>query len=303
MDFFAFYIRNEYLFAAVQLTLAMLGMGATLTVRDFAEILRAPRGLLFGFGLQLVGVPLIAWVFIATLATDPGVAIGLALCAAIAGGTTSNIFTYLARGNAALSIVLTTVSTLACLATTPLVLSLLIAERMPADFEMPAGRIAVEIGLYLLLPLALGMAVLRKLPRHADTIARGCIRASLLTVVLIVVGAHGAGRLDTEAFGEHNMGIVVAFIAVLTAVSALAPRLFRLPGTDAAAINIEIAVRNINLALLIKASLFPAVVGVADPVGDNVLFTALFYGGLSLMIGPVMCLLYRVRLKTVLVAS
>lgn len=293
MNIFDLYLRYEYAFAATQLSLAMLGMGATLTPRDFLEIVRAPKGFGAGIVLQLLGVPLLCWLFLTSAPLGAGVAIGLALCAAIPGGTVSNIFTYFARGDIALSIALTAVATLACLVLTPLVLGLLIAEHMPADFQMPAARIALEIGLFLLLPLLAGMAVLRLLPTMAPGFSKFCIRGSLFVILLIVVGALGAGRLDLEAFGMLNVLVVLGFLVVLTVASATLPRAMGLKSAEVTAINIEVAVRNTNLGLLIKASLFPAVVGVADPVGDNVLFTVLLYGGLMLLVGAVLIVLGR----------
>lgn len=296
MDLFDAYVRHEYFFAATQLILAMLGMGATLTLTDFKEVARAPRSVSIGLVLQMLGVPLIAAAFIAWGELGVGLAIGLALCASIPGGTVSNIFTYFARGHIALSISLTAVATLACLVTTPIVLGLLIAHHMPDDFSMPAGRIATEIGVCLLLPLVLGMLILRAFPRVAPTFSKFCIRGSLFTILLIVVGAAGAGRLDIEAFGMTNLGITVCFIAVITLVGWLVPRVLRVPTADRAAIEIELTVRNTNLGLLIKASLFPAIVGVSDPVGDQVLFTVLLYGGLMLLIGMFQIVAFRRRL-------
>lgn len=293
MNPFDFYIANEYAFAATQLFLAMLGMGATLTPRDFLEVVRDPRGFSVGIVLQIIGVPLIALLFMVLLDLQPGVAVGLALCAAIPGGTVSNIFTFLARGHVALSIALTAVATLACLFTTPLVLGWLIAEHMAVDFVMPAGRIALEIALYLMFPLLLGMVILRLAPAVAPRVSRYGIRGSLFVILLIVIGALGAGRLDLQAFGVGNIVTVLAFIFVLAVVSALLPALLRLQRTDIRTINLEITVRNTNLALLIKASLFPAVVGVADPLGDAVLFTILLYGGLMLLVGFAMIAVYR----------
>lgn len=78
---------------------------------------------------------------------------GMALIAAIPGGTTSNIFTYMARGNTPLSILITGITTVACLLTTPLILSLIITQYLPTDFTMPTGKIIIEIALTLLLPL------------------------------------------------------------------------------------------------------------------------------------------------------
>jgi BASS family bile acid:Na+ symporter len=292
---FEFYVQHEYAFAAVQLALAMLGMGATLAPRDFTGIARDPKGFGVGITLQVLGVPLVAWTLLQIVELDPGVAIGIALCSAIPGGTVSNIFTYFARGHVALSIVLTSVATLGCLVTAPLVLSVLIARHMPAAFEMPIAQIALEIGLFLLLPLAAGMAMLQFAPRLAPTVSKLGVRGSLFVIGLIVIGATGAGRLDLEAFGFANVPVVLAFLLALTAMALLVPSLARLPWPDVAAIGIEVSVRNTNLGLLIKASLFPAVVGVADPVGDQVFFAVLLYGGVQLIAGAVLIALLRPR--------
>jgi len=103
--------------------------------------------------------------------------------------------------------------------------------------------------------------------------------------LLIVVGATGAERIDMVAFGAENMLLVVTTLIVLMVISWLVPRLLNLNSEQCTAVNIEVTVRNGNLGLLIKASLFPAVVGMADPVGDMVLTTVLAYGGLAILAG------------------
>lgn len=292
---FDFYVQHEYWFAATQLILAMLGMGATLAPSDFGRVFSDPKGFTVGILLQTVLVPVVAYVFILFISGSPGLAVGLAVCAAIPGGTVSNIFTYFARGHVALSIALTAVATVACLITTPIILGLLITQYMPADFVMPAGRIATEIGYCLLLPLILGMLYFRWLPGSAPVFSKWCIRGSLFVILLIVIGALGAGRLDLKSFGLMNIAWVLGFIVLLALLSVLIPRLLGNSQQDVVAINIEITVRNTNLGLLIKASLFPAVVGVSDPVGDHALFTILLYGGLMLVFGG--GLIYRGRKK------
>ena len=280
-----FYSQYEYWIAATQLLLAMLGMGATLRVRDFAAVAKAPWPITVGCMLQIIVVPVIAALFLRFLPLEPGVAIGLALCAAIPGGTLSNIFTFLGRGHVALSIALTGVTTLACLVTTPFVLSLLISQHMPADFTMPAAQIAQEITLILLLPLIAGMVLLQAAPAIAPRFSKICIRGSLFFILVIVVGATASGRVDIPRFGLYNFAVVMGFMFTLCALSLLLPRLLKLSSRDTTAINIEITVRNGNLGLLIKASMFPAVLGATDPIGDAILFTVLIYGGAALLVG------------------
>lgn len=99
-----FYVQYEYWFAAMQLILAMLGMGATLTGKDFRDVVNEPRSVSLGTAIQIVLVPAMAFLFLHLLGVTGGVAVGIAMIAAVPGGTTSNIFTYFDRGNSALSI-------------------------------------------------------------------------------------------------------------------------------------------------------------------------------------------------------
>lgn len=278
------YLEYEYSVAVFQLFTAMLGMGATLTLSDFREVLTEPKAVSIGAAIQLILVPFVAGAFIAAFGLTAGIAVGLALIAAIPGGTVSNIFTFFARGNVALSITITAVTTLACLFTTPLILELLITEYMPADFVMPRARIMTEIALALLLPLAAGMVVLKLLPKIAEAFSKWCVRASLFGIVLIVVGSASSGRLDFAAFGVTNVAITTALIVILMVAGWAATKAASLSAPDQSAITIEVTVRNINLGVMLKASLFPAAAAASDPIGDIVLFTLLLYGTLQLLL-------------------
>jgi BASS family bile acid:Na+ symporter len=294
----AFYVEYEYWFAVFQLVMAMLGMGATLTARDFRDVVREPKPVTLGLTVQIVLVPLAAFIFLRALGVHGGVAIGIALIASIPGGTTSNIFTFFARGNSALSISITGLTTIACLITTPLILTALISDSLPADFTMPTGKIVNEIAFTLLLPLALGMFYLHLYPQAAVAVSKWCIRASLLGIVLIVVGSMSAGRLNLAAFGMDNVLLVVLFTLALTVTGWLAPRLFRLSRPDSTALEFEVIVRNINLGVLLKASLFPASAAATGQLGDAVLFTLLLYGSLQLIVAPILITLYRHKRST-----
>jgi BASS family bile acid:Na+ symporter len=287
------YISYEYWFAVFQLVFAMLGMGATLTIGDFNDVLKSPKSVTIGTMMQLVLVPLVAYLFITVAGVIGGVAVGMALIAAIPGGTTSNIFTYMAKGNAPLSISVTAITTLACLATTPFILKLLITEYLPADFSMPTAQIVNDIALTLLLPLFLGMLILRALPEQAEAISKWCVRASLFGILMIVIGSSTAGRLDIDAFGVENVLLVITFVVALTATGWLLPKIFGFVNADVTAIQMEVVVRNVNLGVLIKASMFPLVVGASNTVGDMVLFTVLLYGGVQMLVAAVVIFLSR----------
>jgi BASS family bile acid:Na+ symporter len=281
----ALYIEYEYWVAAIQLVLAMLGMGAGLRVADFKKVALQPKAAAVGLSMQLVVVPLVALGFILLADLPPGMLIGIAIIAAIPGGTVSNIFTFMARGNVPLSISITALTSLACLATTPIILDLLIADYMPASFVMPAQKVAIEIGLCLLLPLGLGMLFLKQFPQYAERFSTFCVKGSLVGIGMIVLGSLGAGRLNFANIASADIALLAAFIISLTLVGIWLTKGFGLTQQDNSAIEMEVVVRNINLGFLLKVSLFPTVAGETNPVADMALFTMLLYGAWQLATG------------------
>jgi BASS family bile acid:Na+ symporter len=130
-------------------------------------------------------------------------------------------------------------------------------------------------------------------PRSAPTVSKWSIRGSLLGILVIVIGSAMAGRLDVEAFGYGNVLLVSLFAVLLAVLGYVVPRLVRLARPDSAAIEFEVIVRNINLGILIKVSIFPAAVTQTAQLGDMVLFTLLLYGALQLLLAGVLIGLYR----------
>jgi bile acid:Na+ symporter, BASS family len=279
------YIEYEYWVAAVQLVLAMLGMGAGLQVADFKKVALQPKAASVGLAMQLVAVPLVALGFIMITDLPPGMVIGIAIIAAIPGGTVSNIFTFMARGNVPLSISITALTSLACLATTPIILDFLIADYMNDSFVMPAKKVAIEIGLCLLLPLGLGMAFLKNFPAYAKRFSDLCVKGSLAGISMIVIGSLGAGRLNFTNMAGDDIAVLCGFILSLTVVGVWLTKGFGLASKDNRAIEMEVVVRNINLGFLLKVSLFPTVAGESNPVADMALFSMLLYGAWQLATG------------------
>ena len=276
----------EYTVIVTQLVLAMLGMGATLTSREFLDIARRPHGVGLVLAGQYLLFPLLAFVVGSVLPIPVGVAIGLILVTAAPSGSISNIFAFLGRGSVPLSITATAASTLTCLIATPLILRLYAATYLPADFQMPAGRILVEIILYMLLPLAIGMTVCRYAPARKDQFAKWMIRGSLLALACLIVGSLGSGRIDLRQFGWPIPALIVAFGIVKITLTDQVARLLGFDRKDAFTMAIEVTVRNCNLALLLKASIFPATMS-PDALGNQILYVVLFYGGAELVISSV----------------
>jgi BASS family bile acid:Na+ symporter len=287
MAMFPWYPDYEYPLARLQLVLFMLGMGATLSGADFLAVVRRPRSFLVGVTIQVLLLPWLAVAINALGRLEGGLAIGLVLVAAMPGGTLSKMFTYLGRGNVPLSISLSAFTTLASLGTVPLLLQLLTPHYIPDNFHMPVGDIVLDVALCLLLPLAAGMALAPRWPRRRQQFSRWCVRLGFVAVVVMVLGS--VGRINP---GEHGLGVAVAIVLFCLAGQQLSMLPFYLthwPRPDRMAVGIEVTMRNMNLALLLKALLFPP----GDPLGDGVLFVILFYAGTALAAGLPLALNHR----------
>jgi bile acid:Na+ symporter, BASS family len=291
---FDFYPRWEATFAQVQLVLFMLGMGATLGWRDFAAVARRPGPLIVAFLGHIVLMPLIALAVNAAFGLGGGIALGLILTAAMPGGTLSKAFTYLGRGNVPLAISLALVSTLATLVTVPATLLLLGGAYIPADFTMPIGAIVFDVVAYLLVPLIVGMALGQTFPKIRQRFSRVAIRLGFGVVVAIVILSLGSGRIRPGSHGIIVPIAIIVFCLVGMQANMLAFRLLRWPRADTLVAGIEVTMRNMNLALLIKTGLFPEAGSNAE-LGGEVLFVILFYAAVAMVEGLLLTLRFRRR--------
>jgi BASS family bile acid:Na+ symporter len=291
---FDFYPRWEATFAQVQLVLFMLGMGATLSARDFVGVFRRPGPLLVAFLGHILLMPLIAVAVNAAFGLAGGIALGLVLTAAMPGGALSKAFTYLGRGNVPLAISLTLVSTLATLVTVPTTLAVLGGAYIPTDFKMPIGAIVVDVVAFLLIPLAAGMAIGETFPAQRRTFSRFAIRLGFAVVVAIVILSLGSGRIKP---GQHGFTVPIAIIVFCLAgmqANMLPFRLFRWPRGDTLVAGIEVTMRNMNLALLIKTQLFPDTGSeTGAEFAGEMLFVILFYAAVAMVEGLLLTLRYR----------
>jgi BASS family bile acid:Na+ symporter len=276
-------------FAQVQLVCFMVAMGATLAVTDFVAVFRKPRSFIVAVLVQLLVLPWVAVLVDVVGQLDEGIAVGLVLVAAMPGGALSKLFSYLGRGNAALSISLTAFTTLASLVTVPLLLQLLVARYIREDFTMPIGDIVFELALFLLLPLIVGMVVGRIWPERRRTIAQWSVRVGLVVVVLMIAGSLGSGQIHPGEYGWGPPLAIIVFCTVCQQLSMVPFYVFRWPRQDRMAVGIEVTMRNMNLALLLRERLFPQ----SDALGDGVLFVVLFYAATAMVSGVPLALNHR----------
>lgn len=167
----------------VMMMLIMLGMGASLTFKDFRIAFRKPQGILVGLLCQYGIMPFLAYLIAVSLGLAPPLAIGLILMGCMPGGTTSNIFAYFSKGVLALSIMMTICSTLVAVAMVPVLLEFYSGLRgLPSEYKIPAGNVA-QILVVLIVPTLIGIALRKWNPNVGATIE---LVGGLLGVVVIV---------------------------------------------------------------------------------------------------------------------
>lgn len=285
----------EGVLAALQLVLAMLGMGATLHARDFKEIVRYRQAILFVLGLQFLIGPFVAAAAGWWLPLPGGVALGILLLAVMPSGSLSNVFTHLGHGNLPLSITATVASTLTCLLCTPLLLDFWGERSLPDTFQLPVFAIVRDVVLYLLLPMLAGMAVRRRFPSLALPFARWAVRASMVVLAIIAIGSVTSGRIDIGFYGWLVPVVLVVFVIVQFIVARGTAWGLGYSAIDSYTLAVEAALRNGNLAILLSSTMFPTASAADQRLGSGALYVALFYGGASLVIALLAVTLERRR--------
>lgn len=167
----------------IMMILIMLGMGASLTFKDFRIAFRKPQGILVGLLCQYGIMPFLGYLLAVLLGLPPALAIGLILMGCMPGGTTSNIFTYFSKGALALSIMMTVCSTLVAVAMVPVLLEFYSGLReLPSEYQIPAGNVA-QILVVLVVPTLIGMVLRKWNPNVGATVE---LLGGILGVVVIV---------------------------------------------------------------------------------------------------------------------
>ena len=241
----------------IALFIIMIGMGLTLTLRDFREVLIEPRGTLYGLVAQIVLLPLLAFALAWVLGLEGALAVGLVVIAACPGGTTSNIFAFVGGGDVALSVILTVLASLIAIITLPLYISLALDwfQGQERAVELPVKKTLLALLLITVLPLLIGMLIRRFLPRVAalGEKAVGVVGLVVLVAVVVVIMVNLGDRvLVLIAQG----GMVAALLNIVgLALGFLGGRALRLGHAQAFTVAIELGIKNTTLGLLVTLTL------------------------------------------------
>ena len=241
----------------VSLAVIMASLGLSLTPADFKRLFVQPKGVAIGLTNLLLISPLLAFLVAALYGLDPALAVGLVLLGASPGGTTANLLTHLARGDTALSVTMTALSSLAAVVTVPLFLALSIevfdAGGIGDDVSM--GGTVVRVFSITVVPLSIGMYVRHRRTGWARRVEDRAKRIAIVAFLLVVAGAV-ISELETitDNFGELALATLTLNLAAMS-VSFTVGKLARLSDRQATAIAMELGVHNSTLAITVAASI------------------------------------------------
>ncbi len=249
-------------YIVVLLGIIMFGMGLTISGDDFREVIRRPLDVLIGVVAQFVIMPLLAVVLTKVIPMSPEVAAGVILVGCCPGGTASNVMTYLSKGDVALSVACTSVTTLLAPVVTPFLVWLFASQFLPVD----AMAMFLSIVKVVLLPLALGYILQKLAPGLVKATIPVLPLVSVTGIVLIVAAVVGASKGAILQSGVliflvvmlHNgLGYLLGFFAARACGLSLAKR---------KAIAIEVGMQNSGLGAALATAYFSPLAAVPSAI-------------------------------------
>ncbi|AVZ06681.1 MULTISPECIES: bile acid:sodium symporter family protein [Acinetobacter] len=236
------------------LGIIMLGMGMTMTVDDFKGVLQSPKAVLIGVVAQFVVMPGLAYVLCKLFNLPPEIAVGVILVGCCPGGTASNVITYMAKGNVALSVACTSVSTLLAPVLTPAIFYLLASQWLKID----AASMFISILQVVLLPIIVGLILRTWLKRQVESYIQVMPLVSVIAIVAIVAAIIGGSKAAILQSGLLILAVVILHNGLGYLLGFTAARFFKLPYADSKAIAIEVGMQNSGLGVALAAVHFAA---------------------------------------------
>jgi len=238
------------------LAFIMFSLGLGLTVADFVRIVRQPRALLVGVLCHFVLLPLACFILIKLVGLSGTFAIGFMILAACPTGTTSNLLTYIARGDVALAVSFTAVASVATIFTLPpiVIWSMQHFGGNAQAVNVPVGLMMGQIFLMLGVPVGLGMLVRNRWPAGALRWEPRATRVAAVLFILIVLGAVAKNWALLVENAGSLAGFAILLNLLMLACGFLAARLARLSRAQSVTLGIETAVQNATLAIVIAST-------------------------------------------------
>ncbi|MCP4447685.1 MAG: bile acid:sodium symporter family protein [Myxococcales bacterium] len=235
----------------------MLGMGLALSTGDFKRVSKNPKAFLVGLWAQMLLLPAIGFAIATALSLPPMLAVGLMILALCPGGTTSNLYAYLAKGDLALSISLTAVASLIAPFSLPIIGSWALHHFMGDSIavSLPLGKTIIQLIAITVLPVGIGMLVRAKAAGFADRAEKPVRIASVVFLVAVIAGIiRGAWSELPDFFADAGLAALLLNLGTMATGFALA-KLARLSRPQSITIGLEVGLQNGTTALLVTGTI------------------------------------------------
>lgn len=231
------------------LGIIMFGMGMTMTLGDFKGVLQSPKAVTIGVFAQFIVMPTLAYLLCKIFNLPTEIAIGVILVGCCPGGTASNVITYMAKGNTALSVACTSVSTILAPILTPAIFYFLASQWI----DINAISMLKSILQVVLFPIVLGLLVRAILKNKVDHYIQVMPLISVVAIVAIVAAIIAGSKAQILESGLMILGVVILHNGLGLLLGFWAARIFKLPYTDCKAISIEVGMQNSGLGVALAA--------------------------------------------------
>lgn len=244
------------------LGIIMFGMGLTLTVNDFKGVLTMPKSVAVGVVAQFVIMPALAFGLALLFRLPPDLAVGVILVGCCPGGTASNVITYLARGNTALSVTMTACSTLLAPIVTPLLIWLLAGRWL----DIAAGAMFWAILKIVLLPVLLGLVLRLLFPRFVTRQLDLMPIISITGIILVVAAVVAVNQKNLATSGLLVLGVVMLHNILGLVLGYFAARVMKLGYPERKAISIEVGMQNSGLGATLAIVYFSPIAAIPSAI-------------------------------------
>ncbi len=242
----------------VSLAIIMLGMGLSLVPYDFKRVLIYPKATAIGILNQLILLPIVGFILLYIFRLDsPELAVGIMVLAACPGGPTSNLIAHISKGDTALSITLTAISSLIAVITIPLIVNLSLAHFMDVGQYVPLPILDTIIKLMIitLLPVAVGMFIRARFVGFADRMSKPVkIVSGILLFVIILAAVMTNKDIFVQSFKDVGP-IALALNVVMLLIGYYSSRWLKLNTAQSITISIESGIQNGTLGITIASTL------------------------------------------------
>ena len=270
---------------ALSLIIIMLGMGLSLVLADFKKIIVYPKAIIVGLTNQLIILPLIGFAIAIFFPISPEIAVGVMILAACPGGPTSNLITHLAKGDTALSVTLTALSSFITIISIPFIVNFALIYFLEEGqmIRLNIVETIIQIFAIIVIPVIIGMIIRRFKESFALKMATPVRKASGIVIALVIIAIFIKERENFLSYFQQA-GLVVLVLNITTMIIGYySSKLFKINNKAAISISIESGIQNGTLAITVAVVLLGnSEYAIAPAIYSLIMF---FTGGVAIYYG------------------